>query len=48
MSIYNIKVNNFNNKNSGVEKIIVNEEEVPNKQIKLLNDGKIYNIEVYM
>ena len=47
-SIYNIKVNNYNKKNSGVEKIILNGEELKENNIKLIDDGKIYNIEIFM
>ena len=46
-SIYNIKVENKNGKNTGVNKVIVNGEEVENK-IKLDNSGKIFNIEIKM
>jgi cellobiose phosphorylase len=46
-SIYNIKVNNPDGKNTGVEKVILNGVEVENK-IKLDGSNKIYNIEVIM
>ena len=46
-SIYNIKVINTNQKNTGVEKVLLNGEEVDNK-IKLDGSNKVYNIEVYM
>ena len=46
-SIYNIKVINKNQKNTGVQKVLVNGEEVENK-IKLDGNNKVYNIEVYM
>ena len=46
-SIYNIKVNNPNRNNTGVEKVIVNGEEVENK-ILLDKNGKIFNIEITM
>ena len=46
-SIYNIKVINRNQKNTGVEKVLLNGEEVENK-IKLDGSNKVYNIEVYM
>ena len=46
-SIYNIKVINQNQKNTGVEKVLLNGEEVENK-IKLEGNNKVYNIEVYM
>ena len=47
-SIYNIKVFNPNGKVSGVEKVILNERDIPNKEIRLETDGGIYNIEVHM
>ena len=47
-SIYNIKVNNYNKKEYGVEKIILNGEELNKNEIKLLDNGKIYNIEIFM
>ena len=47
-SIYNIKVKNANEKNTGVEKLIYNGVEIENKEIKLINDGKINEIEVIM
>ena len=46
-SIYNIKVVNYNQKNTGVEKVLLNGEIVENK-IKLDGNNKIYNIEVIM
>ena len=46
-SIYNIKVLNLNQKNTGVEKILLNGETVENR-IKLDGGNKIYNIEVFM
>lgn len=46
-SIYNITVKNPNNKNKGVEKIFLNNEEVENR-IKLDGERKIYYIEVIL
>ena len=46
-SIYNIKVKNPNSKNTGITKIICNNEEVENK-IKLDGNRKVYNIEAIM
>ena len=46
-SIYNIKITNINQKNTGVEKVILNGEVVENK-IKLDGGNKVYNIEVIM
>lgn len=47
-SIYNIKVKNSNAKNTGVEKFIVNGIEIEEKQVKLIDNGKINEIEVIM
>ena len=47
-STYNIKVQNNNSKNTGVEKFIVNGEEIQEKEILLQDNGKIYNIKVCM
>ena len=46
-SIYNINIKNPEGKNTGVEKVILNNEEVENS-IKLDGSNKIYNIEVIM
>ena len=47
-SIYNIKVKNPKGQNTGVEKFIVNGQELESKSIRLQNDGKVYDIEVIM
>ncbi len=47
-SLYKIKVRNNNSKNTGVEKFIVNGEEIRDKKILLQDNCKIYNIEVFM
>lgn len=47
-SIYNIKVKNPNGKCTGVEKFIVNGEEIEEKKVKLIDNGKINEIEVIM
>ncbi len=47
-SIYNIKVKNPNGKNSGVTEFKVNGEILEEKSIKLVDDGKIFEIEVKM
>ena len=47
-SIYNIKVYNKNGKNTGVQSIKVNGKIIENKKIVLNDDGKIYDVEVYM
>ena len=48
MSIYNILVKNPNGKNTGVEKFILNGNEVKEKQVKLSNNSEIYEIEIIM
>lgn len=45
-SIYNILVKNPNLKNTGIDKIIINGEEIKENKIKLEDNGKINNIEV--
>lgn len=47
-SVYNIKVKNPNRNSTGVTKFLVNGEEIENKKILIVDDGKIYNIEVIM
>lgn len=47
-SIYNIKVENYNRKNTGVETMIVNGYVIEDKKVKLSEDGGIYNIEIIM
>ena len=47
-SVYDIKVKNPNNKETGVEKFTINGEEIEDKQVLLKDDGKIYVIEITM
>lgn len=47
-SIYNVKVKNPNNKNTEVEKFILNGSEIETKKIKIQDDGKVYDIEIIM
>lgn len=47
-SVYNIKVKNPNGKSTEVEKFIVNGVEIEEKQVKLIDNGKINEIEVIM
>lgn len=47
-TIYNIKVKNLNNKNTGVEKFILNGSEIEDKKIRIQDDGKVYDIEIIM
>ena len=47
-SMYHIRVKNPNGKETGVEKFIVNKQEIQDKKIHLVDNGKIYEIEVIM
>lgn len=47
-SIYEIKVKNPNSKMTGISQFIVNGEEQKEKQLKLIDNGKIYEIEVIL
>lgn len=47
-SIYNIKVKNYNGKNTGVENFYLNGRKVPEKEIILNGDGGIYEVEIEM
>lgn len=47
-TLYNIKVKNIYGKNTGVNKFLLNDKELDNKEVPLLDDGKIYNIEIFM
>lgn len=47
-SIYHIQVKNPNGRNIGVEKFIVNGEKKEDKQIRLVDDNHVYEIEVIM
>lgn len=47
-SIYQIVVKNKDGKNTGVEKFILNGNEVEEKKIPLCDDGRIYNIQIFM
>ena len=47
-SLYNIKLINLNGKNTGVEKFIVNGNEVSDKCVKLDSNAGIFEIEVIM
>ena len=47
-SIYNIKVKNPNAKQTGVTLFKVNGEEIKERMIRLIDDGKVYDIEVEM
>lgn len=47
-SIYNIKVNNYNMKNTGVNKVVMNGEEIKENKVRLIDNGKINNIEIFL
>ena len=47
-SIYNIKVKNPNGKSTGVNIFKVNGVEIEQKEIRLNNDGNVYEIEIEM
>lgn len=47
-SNYIIKVKNLNNKNTGIQAVFVNNEKIDSKEIVLCDNGKIYNVEIYM
>ena len=47
-SIYNIKVNNPNGKNTGVERVCVNGNVIEDGKIKLDGGGKVYEVEIFM
>lgn len=47
-SIYNITVKNPTEKNTEVKKMIVNGEEIPGKVLRIIDDGKINEIEIQM
>ena len=47
-SIYNIFVKNPEAKNTGIEKMILNNEEIAEKRIKLIDNGKVNEVEVIM
>ena len=47
-TLYNIKVKNNYGKNSGVNQFLLNGKMIENKAVALVDDGKIYNIEIFM
>ena len=47
-TLYNIKVKNNFEKNVGINKFLLNGEVVENREVELVDDGKIYNIEIFM
>ena len=47
-TLYNIKIRNNFGKNVGVNKFLLNGEELEEKRVQLIDDGKIYNIEIFM
>ena len=48
VSIYNIKVQNPNRKCTGVEKFLLNGVEIPEKKIRILDNGKVNEIQIIM
>ena len=47
-SIYNIKVQNPNRKCTAVEKFLLNGVEIPEKKIRILDNGKVNEIQIIM
>lgn len=47
-SIYNIVVKNKDSKNTGVDKFLLNGVEIADKKVPLYDDGRIYNIQIFM
>ena len=47
-SIYHIKVSNVGGKNTGVDRFLFNGLEIPEKRVKIMDDGNINEIEVFM
>lgn len=47
-NLYNIKVENPNEKNTGVDKFYLDDKEIESKEIKITDEGKIYNIKIIM
>lgn len=47
-SLYKIRVINNNMKSTGVEKFLLNGDEVVSKELKLVSSGGLYNIEIIM
>lgn len=47
-SLYNIKVKNPNGRSTGIHFLKLNGQNIEQKEIKLIDDGKIYEIEVEM
>ena len=47
-TLYNIKIKNIYEKNVGVNKFLLNGEELDTKEVDLVDDGRIYNIEIFM
>ena len=47
-SIYNIKINNANGKSSGINKIILNGNELKDKKVRLEGNSGVNEIEIIM
>ena len=46
--MYKIKVKNINGKNTGISKFIIDGEIVEEKEVELIDNGNVYNIEIFM
>ncbi len=47
-SLYNIKIENPNQKSTGITQLKINGEEIEDKKIRLIDNNKIYDVEVIM
>ena len=47
-SIYNIKIKNISKGNSGIKRFMLNECVIEEQKVKLVDDGKVYSIEVIL
>lgn len=47
-SLYKIKVSNPNGKNTGVEKFLIDNNEIASREIKLQSSGGVFNIDIIM
>lgn len=47
-SVYHIKVKNPNGKSTGIEKFILNGEEIKEQRVKLIDNGRINEIEIIL
>ena len=47
-TLYNIKIKNNLNKNIGINSFVVNGQKLEEQRVLLVDDGKIYNVEIFM